>query len=148
HRTEGVAVAVTGEGLEARFLLRRRPEEGLLGGMWEFPGSRSDGESPDETARRTLREALAAPLPTGDGVGRALPAVEHAFSHLKVTYRPFLYRLKATEAFTPREQARAAPGPGAGGPARWASRGELGALPLPVAQRRILRLAEERLGEG
>lgn len=52
------AVIVSPSG---RILVVRRPEEGLLGGMWEFPGTAvRAGETPAEAARRAAENALAA----------------------------------------------------------------------------------------
>ncbi len=54
-----------------RTLVRRRPTEGLLGGMWEFPAVEID----------------ASRVPA---VGSELPPVPHVFSHLRATYHPVL----------------------------------------------------------
>lgn len=59
-REQAVAFVVRGEGT---FLLARRPNEGLLGGMWELPGARI-GEH-------------AGWLP-----GRELGSITHVFTHL------------------------------------------------------------------
>ena len=132
-----------GDG-EARLLLRRRPSEGLLGGMWELPGVRVDAPQEAKTAAARLARELpggareAAPVGEEPPAGRALPAVDHAFSHLKITYRPFLFH----EVTSTRDEAT----PGEeGGSERWVDEAELRALPIPVAQRRILRLVEEAL---
>lgn len=63
------AVLVSPSG---RYLLVRRPEEGLLGGMWEFPGTAvRAGEAPADAARRAAEEALAAAY-DGCAVARAV----------------------------------------------------------------------------
>jgi A/G-specific adenine glycosylase len=65
-----------------KFLISKRPDSGLLGGLWEFPGGkREPGESLDETLRREIREEL--------GVGitniRHLATVKHAYTRFRVT---------------------------------------------------------------
>ena len=106
------------EGIE--FAMRQRPAEGLLGGMYEFPGVSVEGED----LRRATPQA-----PTE--IERALPDVRHTFSHIRMTYRPVLRRR----------------GPGANPPAgtRWVGAGELEDLPLPVAQQAILAHAKATL---
>lgn len=143
HRQMGVMVLTRGADGDGtwRFLLRRRPEEGLLGGMWEFPARAFDpsgGETPG-TAAAALLESLWADDARGEGGDagpsfRALPAVDHAFSHFSVTYHPFLY-------VAPDSGDDSLPEGAANGGARWVSLKDLGSLPLPVAQRRILRSA-------
>lgn len=69
---------------KGRVLLCRRPEAGLLGGMWEFPAARVEGE-----ARMQLAGAILAA--TGLKVRRRQPLeiVQHAYSHFRVTVHPF-----------------------------------------------------------
>jgi hypothetical protein len=72
--------------------------------------------------------------PAGDS-GQGLEAVAHAFSHLHVTYRPWLLVVDGG-AGSPGE----APGAGGGGdPAtlRWVDPVDPGDVALPVAQQRI-----------
>ena len=62
-----------------RVLLAQRPEGKSYGGLWEFPGGKSESnESPEEATVRELREELAAvvtPL-------RVHPALKrHRFEH-------------------------------------------------------------------
>src|SRR5258707_10284999 len=50
-----VAIGVIWDG--DRFYVQRRAEEGLLGGLWEFPGGkREKGETFEECLRREIRE--------------------------------------------------------------------------------------------
>jgi A/G-specific adenine glycosylase len=154
---EGVLVLVRGEGSGAELLMRRRPPDGLLAGMWEFPGVEPEGgETPAEAAARLRLEAADGAGSRGaacdgagsrgaasDGAGSAaprppdglvpLPIVRHAYSHRVVRYHPFLGRWE-----------RGGSENGVGGLGRWVGRAETERLPLPVVQRTILREAEGR----
>jgi A/G-specific adenine glycosylase len=62
-----------------RLLIRKRPEEGLLAGLWEFPGSeRQPGESWEEALKRMGRSELGIELKVGTPFGK----MRHVFSHL------------------------------------------------------------------
>ena len=53
----GVGLVFDGYG---RVLIDQRLEQGLLGGMWEFPGGKQEpGEAIADTIARELREELA-----------------------------------------------------------------------------------------
>ena len=102
------------------FLLRKRPNEGLLAGLWEFPGV--EGGRALELAAEWKLTSVRDPAP--------LPTVTHVFSHLKARYHPLLV-----------EAAEKAEVDGVG----WVSVQELEELPLPVAQRKIARAAVDAL---
>ncbi|MEN9562334.1 MAG: A/G-specific adenine glycosylase, partial [Chloroflexota bacterium] len=68
-----------------RVLLSQRPAEGLLGGMWEFPNARIDGDP-----AKALVKALKVATQIQVNKKEALQVVEHAYSHFKVTVYPFL----------------------------------------------------------
>lgn len=71
---------------DGRFLIARRPLDGLLGGLWTFPGGRQErGETLPETLRRGIREALAIDV----DVDRPLVRVEHAYTHFRITLHAF-----------------------------------------------------------
>jgi len=72
-----------------RVLLERRPEAGLLGGMWAFPESPIDvATGPDALAAAVLGLARERGLePVGEP--RAIGSVAHRFSHLSATYLPW-----------------------------------------------------------
>jgi len=106
-------------------LLRRRPENGLLGGMWEFPGIRvEEGGNPAGALARGLAEEWGLQLLPGD----ELEPISHAFTHLRVTYRPVRCAL-AAENFQGEEDLV------------WCPVDEMDRFALPVAQRRIAALA-------
>jgi A/G-specific adenine glycosylase len=106
-----------------RVAMRRRPTDGLLGGLWEFPEWESGGVPPDLTP---------------------LEPVAHVFSHFRATYRPHL--IEATVEALPPRSALGAEGAEPLEP-RWIGVGELDALALPVAQRKIADQVREHLGE-
>jgi A/G-specific adenine glycosylase len=65
-------------------LLAKRPSKGLLGGMWEFPNGRVDGEPVDE-----LESALETGYRLKVQSGEALGTVQHAYTHFRVTVHAF-----------------------------------------------------------
>lgn len=89
----GVAVPVRRAPAEAgwKAALVRRPRDGMLGGLWEFPGAemadREDGSTAACRAARIAGIAVDAP-------GRELPPVDHVYSHLKARYRPYLFHVR------------------------------------------------------
>ncbi len=118
-------------------LLERRPEQGLLGGMWAFPEAEvtratDAAQVAVEVAQRLIGASLGEPSP--------LPACEHRFTHIQATYLPYV--------------VDAVLGDGAGrhppdgvAELRWVDLAGPAELALPVAQRRILQSARDRLDE-
>ncbi len=69
-----------------KILIAQRPLKGLLGGLWEFPGGKLErGESLKECAQREIREELGIHV----HVGKKVAAIEHAYSHFKITLHVF-----------------------------------------------------------
>jgi A/G-specific adenine glycosylase len=67
-----------------RVLLSRRPSDGLLGGMWEFPNVRVVGNPAEE-----LKKALKAATKLQVKKEAKLAIVNHAYSHFRVTVHAF-----------------------------------------------------------
>lgn len=77
-----------------RVLITQRPQSGLLGGMWEFPGGKQEaGESLHNCLRREIREELGVDLIIGDQLG----VYKHAYTHYKVTLHAFECRLNGAK---------------------------------------------------
>jgi A/G-specific adenine glycosylase len=75
----GVAVIWNERG---EILIDRRKQDGLLGGLWEFPGGKVEaGEGIQDCIRREIQEELAIAIEVGDH----LITVEHAYSHFRVS---------------------------------------------------------------
>lgn len=71
---------------EGRILIAQRPAEGLLGGLWEFPGGKQEaGETLPQTLVRELREELAIDVE----VGELFVRVRHAFTHFRITLHAY-----------------------------------------------------------
>ncbi|MCS6836329.1 MAG: A/G-specific adenine glycosylase [Anaerolineae bacterium] len=69
-----------------RLLIAQRPAEGLLGGLWEFPGGKQEAdETLEECLARELREELAIEVEVGDH----FISVDHAFTHFKITLHAY-----------------------------------------------------------
>lgn len=117
-----------------RTLLARRPEKGLLGAMWEYPGLETrDGEDPLDAARRAIRELLGDVALKSWPDGGELAEITHTFSHRRHRYRAFGFRI------------RGEPDPdlssGSWTEARWCSAEAVSELPLSAAQRRLADMA-------
>lgn len=113
----GVAVLVReGEG-GWRAGLVRRPDDGMLAGLREFPAvEKGDGEAAEPAAARAA-EGVGVAVDEGTG----LDPVRHVYSHLKATYHPVVFRVAESGS----------------GELEWMSRESLEHEALPRAQRRI-----------
>jgi A/G-specific adenine glycosylase len=108
---------------EGTVLIARRPQEGLLGGMWEFPGGKlQDGEDLAACLQRELREELAVEVMVGEQVG----TYRHAYTHFRVTLHAFRCRLVSGE---PRAIEASE--------VRWVQPNELGEYPMGKLDRQI-----------
>ncbi len=71
---------------DGQVLIARRPENGLLGGLWEFPGGKlEDGEDLPACLRREIAEELGATVEVGEQFG----IYRHAYTHFRVTLHAF-----------------------------------------------------------
>lgn len=73
-------------GEDGRILIAQRPLDGLLGGLWEFPGGKLlAGESFSQALRREIFEELGIEIE----VGSKLAAVEHTYTHFRISLYAF-----------------------------------------------------------
>ena len=127
HARPHVRASVVVVERPGEYLLQQRPRDGLLGGLYEFPGGKIEtGETPSDAARRELREE------TGIRARALTPVglVRHAYSHFSVELHVFLVRLRSR--------------PKLGRGQRWVARRRVGRLPLPKATEKILALLDDR----
>lgn len=110
---EAVAAVISREGT---ILLARRPETGLLAGLWEPPG----GEGTDLGA--ILGARLGVDLVEAAPVGE----VVHVFSHRRVTTQVFLATIRGEPAPTDYQDAR------------WVPRADIDAMALSTLARKLL----------
>ena len=123
HRDVVVAVIADREG---NLLIDRRPDQGLLGGLWEFPGGkRESGETLAGALAREIREELGVRIRILGKIG----TIPHSYSHFRVSLHG--YRCKMAGGKIRRRPTR-----------RWAAPEELGSLAFPRATRKLLELIE------
>jgi A/G-specific adenine glycosylase len=127
HYPIGAAILCKGDKL----LITQRPADGLLGGLWEFPGGKCHaGESLEQCLAREIREELGIEIE----VGELFASVKHAYSHFRITLHTFLCKPKAGRI----KKIGIAD-------FRWITRSELTQYAFPKADRVIIEklLAEE-----
>ena len=120
-----VTAAVLGRpGQPMQFLIAQRPPEGMLGGLWEFPGGkRHDGETLPDCLRRELQEELAVEVEVGEQVA----VVKHAYTHFRITLHAFECQLLAGQ-----------PRPTGVADWRWVTLDELAGYPFAVTDQKII----------
>ena len=162
-RTVSYAVLVA-RNPAGELLMVRRPPDGLLGGLWEFPAVEIGVEDPPPEDHSPMGGAPRVGSPLYDrcrarlenlGVQlsaptfrfRVLPEVRHTFTHLKAVYHPML----VVGARSGGAKAIRSNGPvpdehegDHNSEHQWVLPDQADQLPLPVAQRRILDLAWAR----
>jgi A/G-specific adenine glycosylase len=108
-----------------RVLIQKRPEEGLLAGLWEFPGGKVErGESLPVALRRELREELGLEIKTA----RPLITVRHSYTQYRVTLHAFDVTTAARSVVSTRPL-----------PYRWVPLKFLDRYPFPSGSLKIIR---------
>ncbi len=114
-----------------RLLIAKRPEDAMLGGLWEFPGGKQKvGESIEETVARELREELGVDVL----VEQPFMQLKHAYSHFSIRMRAYFCRITSG---TPR--------PVSSTEIKWVRADELGDYPFPKANRKLTEALQNQL---
>jgi A/G-specific adenine glycosylase len=104
-------------------LITRRPEKGLLGGMWEFPGGKlQENEDLLACLRREIQEELGVGVRVADPLG----VYRHAYTHFRVTLHAFRCSLEEGE-----------PRPIEASDLRWVAPSDLQGFPMGKIDRQI-----------
>ena len=122
HHEIGVGVIQDHSGA---LLIAKRPLNGLLGGLWEFPGGKKEpGETLEACVIRELQEELGCVVEPFQKIA----VIDHAYSHFKITMHAYLCRLKTGEpqALQPDE-------------IRWVNPDELDHFSFPKANKMLIR---------
>ncbi|KAK3290851.1 DNA glycosylase [Chaetomium fimeti] len=129
---------------DGRYLIHKRPDNGLLGGLWELP-SHTLPASNDSTAKARKTKAIAYVADVVGDVGRKgsrsplkhvaeLASVPWLFSHLKLTMHAHLFEMDGVGSLPelgPREQ--------------WASVEEIDAESMGTGMKKCWSLVKERI---
>ena len=119
---------------QGKVLVARRPRHKLLGGLWEFPGGKAEGdESIDQTLKRELREELDVEVIIEEPIGQ----FSHAYTHFRIEVVAFACRLARGEP-KPLEHTQLA----------WRRPAELARLPMGKIDRSIAQALRRRTSPG
>lgn len=110
---------------EGKVLIGQRPANGLLGGLWEFPGGKLE---PGEDLKSGLIREIEEELGVGVQVGHLVGVYRHAYTHFRVTVHAFECTLSDGEPSRLHHEALA-----------WAFPIELSAYPMGKIDRLIAR---------
>jgi A/G-specific adenine glycosylase len=111
---------------QAQVLIAQRPAQGLLGGLWEFPGGKlQPGEDLAACLQREIREELGAGIVVQDQLG----VYRHAYTHFRVTLHAFHCTLANGDQPRPLQV----------NDLRWVAPSELAAFPMGKIDRQIAR---------
>jgi len=117
-----------------RVLITRRPAQGLLGGLWEFPGGKlRKGETPAAACVREIKEEVNLDVT----IAELLAQVRHAYSHLRIHLHVFRCRFTAGRVRL-------------NGPAghRWVRIAEIDRFAFPRANLKFIPLLKQRAAAG
>jgi len=131
HYEVAAGIIWQGAPYQSKLLIAQRPPDGMLGGLWEFPGGKLEEADLDLAAclRREIDEELAMAITVGEQV----TTVKHAYTHFRITLHAFHARHIGGEPQTL-------------GVAdwRWINLDELDGFPFPVTDQKIIRALQQQ----
>ena len=135
HYDVAAGIIWQGEPYQSKLLIAQRPTDGMLGGLWEFPGGKLEPSDANLTAclRREIEEELAMTI----SVGEQLTTVKHAYTHFRITLHAFHARHTGGEPQTLGVAAW-----------RWIDLDDLDAYPFPVTDQKIIQALRRQAGSG
>lgn len=120
HKHIGVGII---ERKDGQVLIALRPENVMLGGLWEFPGGKQEqGETISETIERELKEELGVTV----HAYKEFMSLKHTYSHFSITLHAYLCKLVEGE-----------PRPRSSQEIRWVRKSELEQYPFPRANKQL-----------
>lgn len=127
HKHIGVGIIEREDG---KVLIALRPENVMLGGLWEFPGGKQEeGESIKQTVERELHEELGVEVTAY----KEFMKLKHVYSHFSITMHAFMCRLVSGEPSAKSSQE-----------IRWVAISELEQFPFPKANKKLTQKLMER----
>ena len=113
---------------EERFLIRKRPSEGLMAGLWEFPNIQLNGK---RDMQQTLITGMREQHRVGITIERRLSTIKHGYTSFKVTLHCFLCACEDNEP------------PGESKSVKWVTLNQLGRFSFPSAHVRLIRILQD-----
>lgn len=107
-------------------LIQQRPAEGLLGGLWEFPGGKQE---PNEELQATVQREIEEELGIQVQVNELITSVKHAYTHFKITLHAYHCTYISGEPVPQAAQAW-----------KWVHPSELPQYAFPKANKTVLEL--------
>jgi A/G-specific adenine glycosylase len=125
HYDVAAGVIWRGVPFHSNLLIAQRPQDGMLGGLWEFPGGKLEAEDLDlrDCLRREIAEELGIHIQVGDQV----TTVKHAYTHFRITLYAFHAQILSGD-----------PTPIGCADWRWVKLNELDRFPFPVTDQKII----------
>lgn len=128
--TEAVTVAVGVLCDNGKVFIQKRPPEGLMAGLWEFPGGKAqEGEAPEEALRRELAEELGVTV----SIREKITEIRHAITRFRLHLHAFRCALNP-----PNQSIRLR----AATEGLWVPVDALDRYAFPSANRRLIRLLQ------
>jgi len=124
-----IAIGIVRDG--ERLLITRRRAEGLLGGLWEFPGGKiRPGESAESACVREILEEVGLRI----DIESRLAGIRHAYTHFRIEAEVFVCRRVSGRVVL-------------NGPSdyRWVAADDLDAFPFPKANHKFIPLLKRRM---
>jgi len=115
---------------QEKVFIQKRPENGLMGGLWEFPGGKlKPGEKPEEALVREFCEELDLDVCCLDKIA----LIRHSYTSFRVALHAFFCRL-TDPSQSPKLRAAVA--------ARWVTTEQLDHLAFPAANRKLIKMLQ------
>lgn len=105
-------------------LIALRPQDSMLGGLWEFPGGKQEE---NETLEETLYRELKEELNVETEIFEKVQELKHAYSHFKITMHAFWCKIK-----------RGKPEPRSSDKLKWVNLNGINEHPFPKANKNII----------